>query len=339
MSGTVIIDGNSIAHANHAATKLTVGSMETQAIFGTVKSVQAIAREHLGWNILVLWDGKAQWRFDLCPEYKGTRVAKNEKEQHDKDSYKKQSPFIRKALQLMGVRQMLAVSAEADDMGGLISQRLAAKGVAVKLYTGDKDWLQMVKPGVVWIDPIRDRSCNVSNFFEFTGYRTPEQFIDGKALMGDGSDNISPVGGIGEKGAPEFIAEFGSVAAFYEMVASGKFVPKKKAHINLCGDSPFTKDQWVERFDMPEDTPSYERELKKYVDTWPGQGRILFARNRKLMNLLDVPTPAKEDVSVIAPTFSRDAFKALCEKLAFHSILREFDTFLKPFEQPAAIAA
>ena len=304
MSGNLSVDGNSIGHAKHNATKLTVGEMETQAIFGVVKSVHALAKNHPGWNMAVLWDGKAQWRKEICPEYKENRKATDEKQAAHKESYKKQSPFVRKALQLMGVRQMLVTLAEADDMAGLMTKKLAKAGQRVKLITGDKDWLQMVQSGVVWLDPIRDRECNMSNFFEFTGYRTPEQFLDGKALMGDSSDNISGVGGIGEKGAPEFIAEFGSVAEFYRQVESGIFVPKKKAHIRLA--SP--------------------------------EGRAVFERNRKVMNLLDVPTPPKEDVSVIAPTYNRDAFRALCEKLAFHSILREFDAFLEPFEQPKLAA-
>lgn len=235
----------------------------------------------------------------------------------------------------MGVRQMLVTSAEADDMAGLMTKKLAKAGQRVKLVTGDKDWLQMVQPGVVWFDPIRDRECNMSNFFEFTGYRTPEQFLDGKALMGDSSDNISGVGGIGEKGAPEFVAEFGSVAEFYRQVESGIFVPKKKAHKLLCGESPFTKQQWDERYEGDRANVS---EFNKYMETWPGQGKLIFNRNRKVMNLLDVPIPPKEDVSVIAPTYNRDAFRALCEKLAFHSILREFDAFLEPFEQPKLAA-
>lgn len=304
MSGNLIVDGNSIGHANHNATKLTVGEMETQAIFGVVKSLHALAKNHRGWNTVVLWDGKAQWRKEICPDYKENRKATDEKQAAHKESYKKQSPFIRKALQLMGVRQMLVTSAEADDMAGLMTKRLASAGQRVKLITGDKDWLQMVQSGVIWFDPIRDRECNMSNFFEFTGYRTPEQFLDGKALMGDSSDNISGVGGIGEKGAPEFVAEFGSVAAFFRQVDSGLFVPKKKAHIRLA--SP--------------------------------EGRAVFERNRKVMNLLDVPTPPKEDVSVIAPAFNKEAFRTLCQKLAFHSILREFDAFLEPFEPQLAAA-
>lgn len=298
MADILIVDGNSIGHANHNATKLSVAGMETQAIFGFIKSLQKMRETYRGYEIVVLWDGKAQWRKELCPEYKENRKATDEKQAASKESYKKQSPFIRKAIQLLGVRQMLVTSAEADDMAGLMVKKLSGANRIV-LVTGDKDWLQLVRPGVTWFDPIRDRTVNMSNFFEFTGYKTPEQFVDGKALMGDSSDNISGVGGIGEKGAPEFVAEFGSVQKFFEQVAMGYFVPKKKAHQRLY--SP--------------------------------EGQAIFNRNRKIMNLLDVPIPPKEDVSVIAPAFNSDAFKQLCEKLAFASILREFDLFINLFKE------
>ena len=330
MSLTNLVDGNSIGHANHNATKLTVGGMETQAIFGVVKSIHALVKEDPSASTLVLWDGKSQWRKDVLPSYKENRTATNEREAAHKESYKKQSPFVRKALQLLGVRQMLATSAEADDLAGLLVKKLA--GRQIRLVTGDKDWLQLVRPGVTWFDPIRDRQCNLSNFFEFTGYRTPEQFLDGKALVGDTSDNIPPVGGIGETGAPEFIAEFGSVQRFYDQVDAGLFVPKKKAHIRLCGESEFSKDEWAAQY---AGDPSDEKAKKKHLDQWPGQGRIIFARNRRVMNLLDVPPPPKEDVSIINPTFNPEGFRALCEKLAFHSILRNFDAFIEPFSKGA----
>ena len=296
MTNLLIIDGNSICHANHNATKLTVGDMETQAIFGTVKSIQKLRLMYPDAEMLCLWDGKAQWRKEICSEYKENRKATDEKSAASKESYKRQSPFVRKALQLLGIRQMLVTSAEADDMAGLMVNKLAGVKTIV-LVSGDKDWIQLVRPGVTWFDPIRDRSVNMSNFFEFTGYKTPEQFVDGKALMGDSSDNIPGVGGIGEKGAPEFVAEFGSVEKFFELCEKGVFIPKKKAH---------------QRLNSPE-------------------GQEVFRRNRKVMNLLDVPTPPKEDVSVIQPNFNPDLFRSICEKLAFASILRDFDSFIKLF--------
>lgn len=291
--GTLIIDGNSLGHAHHNATKLTVGEMQTQAIFGMVKSARLLAENYPGWNQVVLWDGKADWRFAIHPEYKGNRKAKDEKQQAHKEAYKAQSPFVRKALQLIGVRQILVSNLEADDMAGVMVRH--GKGDIV-LVSGDRDWLQLVGPNVIWFDPIRDYRVGVGNFTEFTGYFSPREFLEGKALMGDTSDNIPGVGGIGEKGAPEFLAQFKSVENFFKQVDDGTFVPKKKAHQNLA--SP--------------------------------EGRAAFERNLRLMNLLDAPNPDRDAMTVIKPTYNEANFRVLCEKLAFMSILRDFDNFMAP---------
>ncbi len=292
--GLLIIDGNSLGHAAHNATKLTVGEMQTQAIFGMVKSVKLLAENYPGWNMVVLWDGKAHWRLDLHSEYKGNRKAKDEKQEAHKQAYKDQSPFVRKALQLLGIRQMLVTSLEADDMAGVLTRRATGN---VVLVSGDRDWLQLVRPNVVWFDPIRNYKVGMGNFTEFTGYFSPREFLEGKALMGDTSDNIPGVGGIGEKGAPEFMAQFKSVENFLKQVDDGSFVPKKKAHQNLA--SP--------------------------------EGRAAFDRNLRLMNLLDAPNPNKEDMQVTQPAYSEANFRVLCEKLAFMSILRDFDNFMAGF--------
>jgi len=112
------------------------------------------------------------------------------------------------------------------------------------------------------------------------------------------------VGGIGEKGAPVFIAEFGSVKEFFAKVDSGEFVPKKAAHTKLA--SP--------------------------------EGRAKYELNYKLMNLLDAKKPKSEDVSVIKGRFDEDKFRNFCERLAFNSFLRDWTPFTTPFK-PAAIAA
>ena len=302
MKNTLIVDGNSLAHANHNGTRLTVGTMEVQAIYGMLRSIAALKGAYPGWDMIVLWDGRAQWRFDLHPEYKGNREAKDAKQEAHKAAFKAQSPFIRKALSLLGVKQLLVESAEADDVAGYLSKRLSAAGAYVVLVSGDKDWIQLVNPKVIWFDPIRDRKVSEANFFEFTGYRSPQAFIDGKALTGDTSDNIPGVGGIGEKGAPVFLAEFGSVEAFFKAVDSGTFKPKKKAHQNLA--SP--------------------------------EGRDAFRRNRQLMNLLDVPKPPSDHVTVMKSQLDPNGFKVLCEKLAFRSFLREFDEFIGRFQGEVA---
>jgi 5'-3' exonuclease len=294
MSRTILVDCNSVGRAAHSATKLTVGTQQTQAVFGTIRSIRDALRSHPGFTPVALWDERAQWRFDLHPDYKGKRNETPEQQQ-DTAAYKSQTPFIERALHTLGVRQMRAANYEADDLAGFLVAGLTNKPEnEIILITGDKDWAQLIRPNVTWNDHRNDsKMLTVANLFERTGYRTPMAFLEGKVLQGDDSDGISGVGGIGKKGAPEFLAEFGSVRNFLARCDSGDFIPKKKAHVNLASKS----------------------------------GRALLLRNFKLMQLLKVAKPSREALVVDNGAYDEDAFRALCEELCFLSIIRNADTF------------
>lgn len=325
-----IIDGNSIGHAAHRATKLTAGGLQTQAVFGFIRTLRDMKVEHPGFTPMVLWDGKAQFRYDIHPLYKSNRD-NDPKKVEERQHYVAQRPYIARCLEHLGVRQMTAMKHEADDMAGYMVANLTKQdGNEVLLSTGDQDWIQLIRKGVTWRDHRDDsKVVTLDNLMDKTGYATPYAFLEGKCLHGDTSDVISGVGGIGETGAPEFLAEFGSVREFWRRCDSGEYVPSKKAHLNLWkGVSRFTKEEWAAQYTGdPED----KKALKKHMDEWPGQGRILFGRNLRLMQLLKVQQPAKEDVVVVPGKFDMDKFAEVCEELAFVSILRNLEHFTKPF--------
>lgn len=298
----ILIDGNSVGYSNHCGAKLTVGTFQTQAIFGFIKSMRALRLENPDCSDLVLWDGVAQWRYDLYPGYKADRD-KDPTQALMRENYKKARPFIYKALDYLGVRQLTVTSAEADDMAGLLSKSLSVNN-KVTLVSGDKDWLGLVNENCGWFDPIRNTKVSHRNFYEFTGYPTGKAFYEGKALMGDTSDKINGVGGIGEKSAPVFLAQFGSVAEFLRQVDSGEYVPKKKVEQNFALNTGE-----------------------------PTDGRAIFTRNHKLMNLLDVPKPAPEDVQYSKPMYDKEKFRFICERMNFASILANFDNFVRPFSE------
>jgi 5'-3' exonuclease len=247
---------------------------------------------------MCLWDGRAQWRFDLNPEYKSKRT-EDPKKVVVKDAYEEQRPYIGVALNALGVRQLTVADREADDMAGYLVRVLTVDPThEVDLITGDQDWIQLVRPNVTWRDHRDDsRVVTLDTLMDKTGYATPLAFLEGKCLHGDTSDCISGVGGIGKDGAPPFLAEFGSVREFWRRCDSGEFVPKKKAHIRLCS----------------------------------AEGRMLFGRNLRLMQLLKVAPPAKNLTDVDVGKFDKDRFAQVCEELAFVSILRNLDHFVKPF--------
>lgn len=294
-----IIDGNSVGYACHYATKLHSGGMETQAVFGFVKTMRELRVTYPEHVPLVLWDGHADWRFKLNPDYKSNR-SDDPKKVAIKEAYQKQGPFIKDLIESLGIRQMRVTTHEADDMGGyMVSEIMAKPGNEIVLISGDRDWLQLVRPGVTWRDMRDDsRIVRMDNFFEKTAYKTPLAFLEGKCLQGDSSDCISGVGGIGEKGAVDLLATFGSVRNFWKACEDGSYKPTKKALVSL-----------------------YE-----------GEGRKLFARNFSMMQLLRVAKPNPDAVEIRKGKLDVGTFHDKCAELAFGSITKNIEHFIKPFE-------
>lgn len=304
MSGHILVDGNAVAHAYHQAMRLNVGTFQTQAIFGVTKAMRDLLVKYPGRKLIVLWDGKAKWRFELHPEYKGNRKPKTPIEQAQKESYKAQVPVLRGLLQRLGVAQLLNYDLEADDLAGYMVPRLS--NGPVLLVTGDRDWWQLIRPGVTWFDPRSGDTVDSDKFFSVSGYKTAQAFVQGKALMGDRSDNISGVGGIGEKTAPELLALFGSVdealRAADEATRTGGKAPMAKALAKIT-----------------------------MLDA-----RARYTRNLKLMDLLAVPTPQRDKFEPLQPMLDLGSVRAICQRLAFMTILKDFTNFTQPFVADAA---
>lgn len=295
---TLVIDGNNVGYSANHATKLSVGGVETQAVYGSLKTISQLRRRFAGSNCLVLWDGRAQWRYDLFPEYKSNRESTGKKKE-DRESYKQQRPVIVEALRYLGVKQVTDFNSEADDLAAYFSKALTTSpDNRVILVTGDEDWLQLVTSQVDWFDFKKEEHVRINRFSKYTGYVTPDAFVQGKALQGDSSDTIKGVGGIGEKGAAELMAKYGSVRGFLS--------------------TPWT---------------DIEKEGKKLRDFWGSEpAKQILARNLTLMDLNAATSRisfANKEVISVPPDF--EAFRDLCERLAFRSILNHFDEFITSF--------
>lgn len=304
----VFIDGNSVGHAaQHGGGKqgkLYAGAQETTAIFGLLRSMQVIMRARSHQMPVVLWDGRS-WRYEFFADYKGTRTDTADK-QADRERYRAQRREMFTGLHLLGVRQLIAGNMEADDLAAVMTNRALAKGHKVALITGDKDWLQLVEPGVVWVDHKVDRRCNATDFHKFTGFRTQKAFVHAKALQGDTGDNIKPKTGIGEKGCLDLLDVFECVHTFIAtpleeakaryLAHHGKNMPKKM--VDLHQD--------------PEVQARFEWALK-------------------LMDLNHPDIPKLEGVRATYAPFDRAKFEAYCGRLAFMSILKDMDRFVAPF--------
>ena len=295
MKQFVLIDGNAIGYAQQLGMpRLCIGDQATHAIYGFLLALRKVAIPNSNERIpIVLWDGGAQWRKDICPDYKANR-RNDPKKIAVKDEYSTQVPFIRKAIELLGIDQMVSSTCEADDLAGAYSRLLERQGHLVELVTGDKDWLQLVTPSVTWNDPVRDRQVDSMTFESFTDYPNVAQFLDEKCLTGDSSDNIKGVGGIGAKGAKELLSEWGSVDNFLA---------------NADQDSKM-KAAWRRLLLDP----------SKYRD------------NMFIMNL-DGRHPTIKDRIITKGNWSPDAFEKLCHELAFFSITAKIDDWLVPFDR------
>jgi len=302
MTDQVIVDGNNIGRKHNDAVKLSANGIPTQAIIGCIKTARELIIRDPEAKHTWLWDGRAQWRYDIHPGYKAKRNEPDPRRDASRASFNQQRDLIWKALSLIGVGQMTAKAHEADDLAGIMVQSAKKLNPAaeIKLISGDGDWIQLVREGVSVRDISDDfKHYRLDNLMEKVGYRTPYGFLEGKCLQGDSSDDIPGVGGLGVARAAEFIAEFGSVREFWRQARAGEIKLKKKSLINLA--SP--------------------------------EGQAAFARNLKIMQLISPHKPGPGEVTYERGQFNREAFKEFCEEFSFLSILRSFDEFVAPFKK------
>lgn len=304
--GYLVIDGNNIAYAANATRKLHVGDLETQGIYGFLRAIRAAIANYPMLKPIVLWDGRS-WRYDAFPDYKAKREkapeTKSEQAMADnRASMREQKPFIRRALINLGVTQMVALNLEADDLAGIIVRRYQPEGKKILLISGDKDWIQLIGPGVGWMDPINDIRITASKLEEKLGVKTPRQWLEVKALMGDSSDEIPGVGGIGEKGAKELVMTYGSVTSFLNQAMDGSL-------------------------------PELPKKFRDFAESTDKQ--VIFHRNMKLMDLASPEIPAPLGLKVEKSTLDADAFAEFCEELIFRSITSDLNNWCEPFENAA----
>jgi DNA polymerase I len=215
MNKLVLIDGNSIAYRAFFALPLLNNDkgVYTNAVYGFTNMLLKIIEEEKPTHLLVAFDaGKTTFRHETFKEYKGGR-------QKTPPELSEQFPFIRQMLDLMGIKRYEKELYEADDIIGTLASLAQEKGWQAKVVTGDKDLLQLVddnvtvlltKKGITDVDKYTPEKV-------FERYElTPEKIIDLKGLMGDTSDNIPGVPGVGEKTAIKLLKQFETLEAIFE---------------------------------------------------------------------------------------------------------------------------
>lgn len=213
----VLIDGNSIAYRAFFALPLLNNDkgVYTNAVYGFTTMLLKILEDEKPSHVLVAFDaGKSTFRHKTFVEYKGGR-------QKTPSELSEQFPLIRQLLDAFGIKRYELENFEADDIIGTLSKEAEQGEWDVKVYTGDKDLLQLVTDNVK-VSLTRKGISEVETYdlqqVEERYGLTPLQIIDMKGLMGDPSDNIPGVPGVGEKTAIKLIKQFGTLEQTLESI-------------------------------------------------------------------------------------------------------------------------
>src|SRR5512140_3584525 len=212
-----LIDGHALAYRMYFA--LTAGANSTRwqtskgeptaGIYGFARELLRILEQEQPEYLAVAFDTGKTFRDEILPEYKGTRAKMP-------DELRPQLERIRQLVDAFNIPRLEMEGYEADDVLGSVARIAAAQGLGVKIITGDRDLLQLVdKRTVVYLARDDQNYIKDEDVVKKLGV-PPKQVVDYKALVGDKSDNIPGVAGVGEKTAVALLEKYGTLDNIYE---------------------------------------------------------------------------------------------------------------------------
>lgn len=209
----ILIDGSSYLYRAFFATpSLTNTKGEpTGAIYGVTNMIRSLINQYQPTHIAVVFDAKGgSFRKTLYSEYKATRDAMPE-------DLRVQVEPIHNILKAMGLPLLCVDNVEADDVIGTLAKQAEAEGLSVLISTGDKDMAQLVSDKITLINTMNNVVLDPNGVQQKFGV-PPTKIIDYLALMGDSSDNIPGVPGVGEKTASSLLSEFTGIDDIYHNI-------------------------------------------------------------------------------------------------------------------------
>ncbi|SNZ11813.1 DNA polymerase I [Terribacillus aidingensis] len=226
----VLIDGNSIAYRAFFALPLLNNDkgIHTNAIYGFTTMLLRILENENPTHILVAFDaGKTTFRHETFKEYKGGR-------QKTPPELSEQFPLLRELLDAFSIKHYQLSQYEADDIIGTLAKQAEQEEYEVKVISGDKDLLQLVSDKTtiqLTRKGISETDSYTPEFLLENMEVTADQIVDMKALMGDSSDNIPGVPGVGQKTAVKLLKQFQTLDHIYDQLdeVSGKSIKQKLA--------------------------------------------------------------------------------------------------------------
>ncbi len=228
--------------------------LPVNAIYGFLSMLIKILKDEKPEYIVFCYDRKEpSFRKALYADYKANRTEMPE-------DLAQQIPYIKKLADLLGIPSFEVPDYEADDLIGTLSEIALKNQFEVIVVSGDKDFGQIVKPHVILWDTMKDTRIDVLGVKEKWGIQ-PKQFIDYLALVGDSSDHIPGVQGIGPKGAQKLLDQFQSIEDLYERIDEIEN-PKLKEKLLNSKDMAFLSKKLVTicmEVPLPSDMAEYRR--------------------------------------------------------------------------------
>lgn len=273
----VLVDGSSyVFRAYHALPPLTNrAGHPTGAIKGVISMIRALHKQYPESPIIVVFDAPgATFRNEMYDQYKANRPPMPE-------DLRPQLEPIHNIVRAMGLPLIMESGVEADDVIGTLAQQAVAAGHRCVISTGDKDLAQLVTEDITLINTMSQEALDIAGVEQKFGFG-PDKVIDYLALMGDKTDNIPGVPGVGEKTAKALLADIGGIDALYQRldeipqlsIRGAKTLPQKLLEHEALArlsyqlatircDVPLTF-QWDDLTPNPADTPR----LREFYQTF-----------------------------------------------------------------------
>lgn len=225
MKRMILIDGNNLMFRAYYATAytgnlmMTKNGLYTNALFGFANMVNKIVKELTPDYLFIAFDkGKKTFRHQMYTEYKSGRA-------HMPEELAMQIPLVKEYIELLGVKQYECTDYEADDLVGSCAEKFKNEVDEIIVISQDKDLLQLVDEKITVASPKSGVSelvfYNTKNFKELLGIEH-YQMVDYKGLIGDSSDNLPGVSGVGPKTAQKLLEEYETLENIFENISNIK---------------------------------------------------------------------------------------------------------------------
>lgn len=230
----LLLDGTALAYRSYFAflnsNLRNADGLATGAIYGFANAIVRLLETHKPTHIAVAWDTHAPtFRHEMDVEYKAHRPPQP-------DELREAIPFIKEMLGYFKISSLERDGIEADDIVGSLAESARSKDVKVFMVTPDKDYMQLVHDNIFMMKPLNNGDgfeiidrAGVEVFFGVP----PEQVVDVLTLIGDSSDNIPGVAGVGKKTAPELIKEYGNIE---NLIAAAPEISSKRVREGIVGN-------------------------------------------------------------------------------------------------------